>query len=344
MKPAEPELTVRRARPEDRPALLDLVQVCLGPGSVPRSAAFWRWKHEANPFGPSPILLAEAEGRIVGLRAFLRWTWRSGDREVPAVRAVDTATHPDWRGRGVFSRLTRQLLEQMTEEGVAFVFNTPNRASGAGYRKLGWQTVGRAPLLAHARHPAGAAARWLRSSRATPALPGLSAFPRAADLLAAPRLEELLETLEPDAHDLRYRTPLGRRYLDWRYGAVPGIEYRALWSDRPGAPAAVVFRGRTRRGLREVVVTEILTPPREDGEREATRLLRQVAQTAVTDHVVAVASASTPERRALRVAGFVPLPLVGPRLVVRTLPARASLADPARASAWRLSAGALEVF
>ncbi|HSM50248.1 MAG TPA: GNAT family N-acetyltransferase [Thermoanaerobaculia bacterium] len=346
MRPAEPELTIRRALPEDRQPILDLVSLCLGPGSVPRTPAFWDWKHARNPFGPSPILVAEADGRLVGLRAFLRWRWRSGEAEVPAVRAVDTATHPDWRGRGVFSRLTRRLLSEMAEEGAAFVFTTPNRASGAGYRKMGWSAVGRAPALVRPLKLRDAIRRWAGRGDSGPGRegPDLLRFPAASDLLAWPALDELLESPDAVAPDPRYRTRLDRRYLEWRYGAVPGLDYRALWRDEGGPPAAVIFRGRMRGRLREVVVAEVLAPPGEAGERAGRELLRRLAQTAAADHVVAVASPGTPERRALRRAGFVPLPLVGPRLVVRTLAPEPSPADPRRASSWRLSAGALEIF
>ena len=61
-------------------------------------------------------------------------------------RAVDTATLPEWRGKGVFSRLTMRLVEQMQNEGVSFVYNTPNGKSMPGYLKMGWAPVTRIPL------------------------------------------------------------------------------------------------------------------------------------------------------------------------------------------------------
>ena len=74
--------TIRSARNDDVEAVVGLLCTCLGDGGVPRSADFWRWKHQDNPFGPSPVLLATAGERIVGVRAFLRWSWHRGDREV----------------------------------------------------------------------------------------------------------------------------------------------------------------------------------------------------------------------------------------------------------------------
>ena len=62
-----------------------------------------------------------------------------------AVRAVDTATDPDYQGRGLFTRLTLQAIDELRAEGVDFVFNTPNDQSRPGYLKMGWQVVGTLP-------------------------------------------------------------------------------------------------------------------------------------------------------------------------------------------------------
>jgi GNAT superfamily N-acetyltransferase len=75
----------------------------------------------------------------------MRWEFLDGDRVVRAVRAVDTATHPDYQGRGIFTRLTLHALDELATEGIEFVFNTPNDQSRPGYLKMGWQVVGQLP-------------------------------------------------------------------------------------------------------------------------------------------------------------------------------------------------------
>lgn len=338
--PAAPEVEIRPAREGDVEAIVALLRLCLGPGSVPRTAEFWRWKHERSPFGPSPVLLAEAGGELVGLRAFLRWRLASGDRAVEAVRAVDTATHPAWRGRGIFSRLTTELAERERARGTALVFNTPNRSSGPGYRKMGWVRVGRVPLLVRP-------VRWsspLRASRPGPeaAGPDLAALAPVEDFLRLPWLDRFMEAVEATRGDRRYRTPLDRAYLDWRYRAIPGVEYRALWSGEGPEAAAVLVRGRRRGRFREVVVSEVLAPPGAAGA--AAGLLGRLAAGTGADYLALAAARATPERAAALRAGFVPAPGVGPALFVREWAMAPGLPEPAMRASWNLGTGTLEIF
>ncbi|MGH2682524.1 MAG: GNAT family N-acetyltransferase, partial [Actinomycetota bacterium] len=90
---AKLRIDVRPFRGDDEAGVLDLLKASLGPGPPgSRTPEFFRWKHLANPFGHSLMLVAEAGGQIVGLRAFMRWEFEAGGRAVRAVRAVDTAT------------------------------------------------------------------------------------------------------------------------------------------------------------------------------------------------------------------------------------------------------------
>ena len=50
------------------------------------------------------LLVQEDNGRIVGVRAFMQWRWVQEGKVYKALRAVDTATHPDYQGKGIFKR------------------------------------------------------------------------------------------------------------------------------------------------------------------------------------------------------------------------------------------------
>ena len=159
MTTVEQDVTVRPASAADRTSVLGLLEASLGWESDDRHADFFSWKHEQNPFGPSPAWVAvDGDGRLLGFRAFLRWEFTQGSAVVRAARAVDTATRPDVQRRGIFSRLTTTAIEGLVRNEVAFVFNTPNRQSLPGYLKMGWQRIGRLPV--RARSPS--VRRWTR--------------------------------------------------------------------------------------------------------------------------------------------------------------------------------------
>ncbi|HMR42882.1 MAG TPA: GNAT family N-acetyltransferase [Saprospiraceae bacterium] len=146
-------MTVRAATEQDIPQIIGLLKKSLGESLLPKSEAFWRWKHLDNPFGASPVIAAEDEGRLIGLRAFMRWQWQRDGQQYSALRAVDTATHPDYQGRGIFKKLTLQLLKDCKNDGDHFIFNTPNEKSKPGYLKMGWSEVGKIPVRLKPERP-----------------------------------------------------------------------------------------------------------------------------------------------------------------------------------------------
>jgi GNAT superfamily N-acetyltransferase len=329
-------LLVRPYREEDEAEVLDLLTASLGGGPAGRRPAeFFRWKHLANPFGRSLMLVAAADGRIVGLRAFLRWRFRAGDRTVEAVRAVDTATGPEFRGRGVFSTLTRAALREV-RGSADFVFNTPNEQSLPGYLKMGWRVVGRVPVSIRVRRPVSFA-RHLAGSRTRASRPAVKA-PSAAEVLAEPGLGDLLERAERWEGISTPRTP---EYLRWRYADPSLLDYRAVAVRDDGRIDGVaLFRVRPRRRLWEATISEILVPAGDVGR--ARLLLRAVARAADVDHLTCSFPRSSTGARAARRSGFVRSP-GGVTLVANTLGnvLEPDLGDP---RSWALSLGDVEVF
>jgi GNAT superfamily N-acetyltransferase len=335
MKSAPPTLAVRQYREEDEASVLDLLRASLGEGPAgARVPDFFRWKHLANPFGRSLMLLGEVDGRVVGVRAFLRWRFVAGDRTVEAVRAVDTATHPEFQGRGVFSRLTQEAIQALREE-VDLVFNTPNERSLPGYLKLGWSVVGRVPVSVRVRRP-GAFLWNLRASDPRRPRPPIDAPPAAEALADTDGVDELLRRIDPP--DGRFSTPRTIEYLRWRYGTAPLLDYRSV--RLKGGEGLAIFRVRPRGGLWEATVAELLVP---DGDHSAgRRLLRTVSRAASVDHLTCSFPQRSVASRAARRAGYLRVP-GGMTLVANPLRGMTT-PDPTDPRSWALSLGDLEVF
>lgn len=336
-----------------------LLRLVLGEGPLGRTEATFRWKHREGPFGPSWGVAAVADdGTLAGVRLFQRWRLAAGGAELAAARAVDTATHPQWRRRGVFRRLTLALAEQLRAEGVALIFNTPNPESRAGYLAMGWRSLGRVPLLVRPRRTARLFGALLRRRGGEPGRVATPRRPAATEpvsgLLDEPALDRFLAGLGD--HVPRLHTPRSGRYLRWRYGELPAARtadgepsgYGALWRLEGDGGAAVIARARERGGLLEVALCELLVGSGggggERGERVAAELVDKIVRGSGADYLVAIAARGTPERRALAAAGFLPAGRRGPHLVVRELTTPPPPVEPDRWPGWRLSVGDLELF
>ncbi|MFN8050230.1 MAG: GNAT family N-acetyltransferase [Acidimicrobiales bacterium] len=300
-------LGIRRSEPGDRAAILDLCRSALGWQEDDPNEAFFAWKHEENPFGASPSWVAhDDDGRILGLRVFLRWRFRDAEGNVlQAVRAVDTATHPDAQGKGIFTRLTLGALPDLRELGIDFVFNTPNDRSRPGYLKMGWMTVGRVPVgmrpgslrsLARTARSRTGSALWSDP---------LDVGDPALDVLADDAGVERLLAAMPSTG---IATDRDVAYLRWRYRFEP-LRYRALLVGADVSDGLVILRSRTRGLAREVVVAEVLLP----ADRSLRSVFGDIARRSGADHLLRCGGP-----RMIR-DGFVAAPQLGPIMTWRPI-------------------------
>jgi GNAT superfamily N-acetyltransferase len=332
-------LTVRRYEDRDEHAVLELLTESLGGGPAgTRPAEFFRWKHLENPFGRSFMLVAEDAGRLVGLRAFMRWRFVFDGGKVRAARAVDTATHPEYQGRGIFTRLTLAALEELRGE-VDLIFNTPNEKSMPGYLKMGWEVMGTVPVSVRVRHPV----RVVRGRRSVGNVPGATADIPIGAMTAAEALQDaaLAPLLEDRVPSRGLETPRDLAFLRWRYGSAPLLDYRAVRLDSGGQLRGMaLFRARTRGTLREATVADVLVAPGD--VTSAARLLARVGRTGSFDHVACAFAKGTEIARAARRSMFLPAGR-GVTVVVNEL-RPTSAPDPRRPESWRFVLGDLEVF
>lgn len=340
-------LAVRPFRAEDEPAARRLLATTLAGGPTgSRTSSFFRWKHIDNPFGPSPGYVAEVDGTLVGLRLMMRWDFAAGNRVVRAIRAVDTATHPDHQGQGIFRTLTSRLLDALGDD-TDTVFNTPNAQSLPGYLKMGWQRAGAVPIIVRPVRVGAFARRGWRAARrkmagAEPPMVS-SALPPADDVLAdTARLGPLIAAIaEADDHESRLHTRRTMEFLRWRYADAPGLDYRAVTVERDGETVGLAIgRPRIRAGLREFTLADLIVRP---GDRTAARdLLTRIRRWCGSDHIATHAAAGTELRAVALRAGYLGFPGAGMTLVARPLVDLTP--DPTSLASWRFTLGDLEVF
>jgi len=331
---------VRPFVPGDERKVLSLLTTSLGGGPTgQRTAEFFRWKHVDNPFGPSRMLVAEADEGIIGLRAFMYWRFEGARQTFRAVRAVDTATLPSYRGKGVFSRLTKDALEGL-RGSVDLVFNTPNERSLPGYLKMGWVQVGKLPISIRVRRPFGflKGVRGLHQQDVAGDRPAIHVETARDALGHGEAVSTLLAQAESDP---RLHTTRDLAYLRWRYAEAPHLDYRAVRLERGDQLLGLaLFRVRPRGRLWETTLAEAIV---RAGDRQAAkRLLSLVIGAAPVHHVAAHFGPGSDAAWAMRSRGFVRSP-EGKTFVVNPL-SQDVPSGVLNLRSWSLSLGDVEVF
>jgi GNAT superfamily N-acetyltransferase len=319
-------MQITTARPEDLPEIIDVLKRSLGEGLLPKSVDYFVWKHHKNPFGESQVILAREEGKIIGVRAFMKWNWDCAGNTITTVRAVDTATDPAHQGKGIFKKLTMQAVRDCTEEGIPFVFNSPNTMSMPGYLKMGWIANGRLPLFVG-----------LGS-----VIPRLHHKGLEEALISGYKIGEALNRLPVDWKHQNvgnvYHTPLSKAYLEWRYRDCPVVHYGAVIE--PGK-FGFVFRLKKWKWMLECRICEVWMEPGCPENEINMALKKMLAE--IRPLLVTCASSPAYQSKNNRPFSMIGPIAKGPMITLRTL-AQTDLDSFRHFAHWMPSLGSIELF
>jgi GNAT superfamily N-acetyltransferase len=327
---------VRAYEPKDEPQVLEVLGAAFGgwPDGVSgvTPSEFFRWKHLAGPFGPSSVLVIEAEDEVIGLVAYMAWQFRAAGQTLHTLRGTDFAVHPSYHGRGAAYALAAAALAHFPRD-LAFVWGNPGEQSVNVSVKSGWHDVGRWPRFVQPRGTlrAAVAPALGRASKAPAEAP--VAARSAAELLGHDAGASLPPAEARDPED-RLATVKDLDFLRWRYGRFD--QYRAVRDDATaGGGGIAIFRHRRHGPAWVLDICELLVE--QDDHRGARRLIQQVRESAPAN----LLSCSFHSRRHAALCGFVP---AGHGGVLVSYPIQRDLRpDSTRLASWALSRGDLEL-
>ena len=332
-------MQLRPATPTDKSAIIDLLKKSLGESRIPKSELLWNWKHEQNPFGASYVLLAEESNKLIGLRAFMQWQWRWNSKIYKAIRAVDTATDPDHQGKGIFKKLTLHQIGICKQEGVHFVFNTPNEKSKPGYLKMGWVEQGKLPLKFKILRPVSLIYSKLFkkdiSQDVEDDAPPLQ--PWGSDII----------NLIPDEwkKNDRLSSNLSRQYISWRYGKNPLFRYD-YFTDHSNF--LLISRIKKHSFAQELRIVEfILLKPATDSKKLNNEMGNQVLKFCTSNNIDFISMSGLQyslNKSCFQWMGFLPVRALGPSITLKDINMNEQFKDLLPINNWAYSLGDLELF
>ncbi|MBK7269181.1 MAG: GNAT family N-acetyltransferase [Flavobacteriales bacterium] len=182
-----------------------------GGGSVP----YFQWKYLDNPAGKAIAYVAEADGKVAGFYGVIPEYWYIGGGKRILHQSMDTMTHPDHRGKGLFPKLAHMVFDRIREEtGGLLVIGYPGPTSYAGFvHKLKWKSMVEMKYLFAYKWMFQAVAFFRDGSGAV--VEDITTYPAEMDAFFA-------------AHEAPVRPftkYLDRGVLDWRLAAHPSTRY-----------------------------------------------------------------------------------------------------------------------
>jgi GNAT superfamily N-acetyltransferase len=332
-------MQIRPATPQDKPAMIGLLKKSLGEGLIPKSEALWDWKHEQNPFGASFVLLAEENGVLIGLRAFMQWQWQWNGTIYKAIRAVDTATHPDHQGKGIFKKLTLQQLDLCKQQGIHFVFNTPNDQSRPGYLKMGWVQQGKMPLKLKVLNPVALAyavafKKGKGAAGADDPTPAQTWDPRVFDLMK-----------NYSVKDEHLNTALSSSYIRWRYADNPLFNYN-YFTDFESF--LLIGRIKSHSFTRELRLVDCMLFNNDKPNKRINALISKAVLPYCKNNKIQIISFSGQQyqsyQSALNWMGIIPVQNRGPIVTLRDLNMNERFPELLNIKNWGYSLGDMELF
>lgn len=118
-----------------------LLKTCF-PKATHLTPSYLKWLYVENPCGMVIGMDAVSNGILAAHYACIPTRILLEGKEVGALLSLNTATHPDFRGKGLFTRLADATYDAAARQNFVAVYGVANANSTPGFiRKLGFQLV-----------------------------------------------------------------------------------------------------------------------------------------------------------------------------------------------------------
>jgi GNAT superfamily N-acetyltransferase len=200
-----------------------------------RPEEYDRWRLYDSPWGDSPAAIAVDGDVCAGLYIIWPALLELGGTPTLGAQSMDTMTHPDYRGKGLFIKLADACFEIAAAQGIELVYGFPNDQSYPGFiRRLNFDHVGDIPAWSYSARGKGLFGR-------RPSSPKSSGYTLATTSPDAEAFGDLVRTALPEGAPCTVAK--SAEWLTWRYGPASGEEYTWLTAYTDSELRAAILLG-----------------------------------------------------------------------------------------------------
>jgi hypothetical protein len=285
----------------------------------------WRWKFKENPAGNGWIWLAEDQGKIIGHSALTPAFMKVDTSIVRSFQSVDSMTHPEYRGRGIYQNLAKRLYSEAAKDGALLGYGFFNENSHlVSSKKLGWIDIPKYHLMTKIFNWRNALRPKIRNKtlRSFLAFGGALVYNKSFLTTQKPSSKEdsrirQIHSFDDSANKLwnsvmsQYKITIvkNKDYLNWRYRA-PGANYIILAAEKEGEMEGYLISVyKMREGSKECYIVDIIAK----SEKVVHYLLLNLSERCKRDNVDIISYsiiANNAYQRVLRRTGFIFPPFI----------------------------------
>ena len=111
---------------------------------------FLNWQYNSNPSGKAVIKLAvdNKNNKIAGEYVVIPMKLKVESNVINGTLSLNTLTKKEYRGKGIFKGLAKEVYKECSNSELAFTYGFPNQNSYPGFiNKLDFKELGQVPLL-----------------------------------------------------------------------------------------------------------------------------------------------------------------------------------------------------
>lgn len=119
----------------------------------PELSRRWHSWYNNCPSGAIIWFVARDGDRFAGTYGMLPYIVKTPHSKISAVLACNICVHPDYRGQGLFTSMSKHVLEECSFAGYSIALGMPNGQALPGHLKAGWEVITKLDKLVHTPLP-----------------------------------------------------------------------------------------------------------------------------------------------------------------------------------------------
>jgi hypothetical protein len=249
------------------------------------SNEYLSWQYIDNPSGFPLYSLASNDNQIIGQYLVIPIRYRFNDKFYSGTLSLNTLTHPDFQGKGLFTRMANSTYELCSSSSIDFTIGFPNPLSFGGFvKKLGFSELGKCNLLIKPirpfhvffdlisskkiKHGGDLPFTWLNYEKDNLILSSFNQKQKEEYNIFWDSLEKTQIITEKDFE-----------FIKWRYFDIPGRKYHIIQSKREDKITSIcILRIEKVLNTNTAVIMDFfaLRSNLDDGKLLIKRLLREL--------------------------------------------------------------------